>query len=226
MIVLLPPSEGKSSEPGKGMFGDLYPELLGDTQPVLKHLRGLKGVEISKCIGVKQPDKAKEWQKTNLAVAKAGCIPALERYTGVVYQYLDYGSLTAKRRAASRLVTVSGLFGAIKGGMKIPEYKLPMNPWLVKYWKPINSERVAGWAKKGAVLSLLSQSYAKALDLEGVLTVDFKVQGGKKSAGHFGKAIKGRFVRFLIENDVTNAKDFGGFTEEGYRFNGSDFVQD
>lgn len=225
MIVLLPPSEGKSADAGNGSFGDLHPDLLKDALPVLKHLRSLKGAELGKFLGIKQPDKAAESQKKNLTIAKAGCLPALERYTGVVYGHLDYASLKAKKRAASRLVIVSALFGAIPGGAHIPDYKLSMNPWLVKYWKPINTVRIAALAKNGPVLSILSQSYAKALDIDGLIQVDFKVQGGKKSAGHFGKAIKGRFVRFLIENDIKRVGDFDGFTEEGYRFNGTDFVQ-
>ena len=225
MIVLLPPSEGKSADAGTGVFGEVEPELLKDTKSVLKHLRGLKGADVGKFLGVKQTDKAAEWLKRDLAIAKAGCLPAVDRYSGVVYDHIDFSTIKSKKRAASRVVIVSGMFGAISGNAQIPEYKLPMNPWLTKYWKPINTERIAAIAKKKKVLSLLSQSYAKALEFDGLIHVDFKVQGGKKSAGHFGKAIKGRFVRFLLENNVKTVDDFDGFTEEGYQFDGTDFIQ-
>ena len=48
---------------------------------------------------------------------------------------------------------------------------------------------------------------------------------GQKAAGHFGKAIKGRFVRWILENKVKKVRDFANFTEDGYRFDGENFVQ-
>jgi len=84
---------------------------------------------------------------------------------------------------------------------------------------------LAAAAGRRPVLSLLPQAYAKAVDLNGAINVDFRVQGGRKAAGHSGKAIKGKFVRFLIENDIVSAKDFGEFREEGFRFDGTNFVQ-
>lgn len=226
MIVLLPPSEGKSDVLGAAGFQELNPELYGDSQGVLKHLRALPEGDVGKFLGVKNPEKALAWRKRDLAIAKAGCVPALERYTGVVFTYLDYATLKAKKRACARLHVVSGLFGVISGATPIPGYKMPMNPWLARYWVEKNTARIGAIAKGGPVVSLLSQSYAKAHGYEGAAHVDFKVQGGKKSAGHFGKAIKGRFVRFLIENNVKSQKDFDGFTEEGFRFDGENFVQD
>ncbi|MFP6581345.1 MAG: peroxide stress protein YaaA [Candidatus Hydrogenedentota bacterium] len=226
MIVLLPPSEGKSDVAGTRAFKKWNPGLYGDSQGVLKHLRALPEGDVGKFVGVKNAEKALAWRKRNLAIAKAGCVPALERYTGVVFTHLDYATLKAKKRACTRLYVVSGLFGVISGATRIPEYKMPMNSWLARYWMKKNTARIGVIAKGGPVVSLLSQSYAKAHGYEAAVHVDFKVQGGKKSAGHFGKAIKGRFVRFLIENDVKSLKDFDGFTEEGFRFDGENFVQD
>lgn len=226
MIVLLPPSEGKSASPGKGKFQKLHPDLFADAGPVLKHLAKLPKSKVGAFVGVKVPEKALDARAKDLSIGDAGCVPALERYTGVVYVHLDYASLNAKKRACSRLYIVSGLLGVISGGTSIPDYKLPINPWLAKYWRETNTERIRAAAKKKPVISLLSQSYTKAHGFEGAVHVDFKVQGGKKSAGHFGKAIKGRFVRFLIENDVKKIADFDGFTEDGFHFDGTDFVQD
>ena len=225
MLILLPPSEGKLSDAGRGVFGDLNPKLVQGVKPVLKHLRSLDGDAVGKFYGVKKAEKAQEAHRLNLGVLKHGGVRALERYTGVVYQHLEYATLRAKRQADRRVLVVSGMFGLIDGGCRIPNYKLPMNAWLARYWVETNTRRLDELSGKRKVVSLLPQSHAKALSLDGVMHVQFKVAGGKKLAGHFGKAIKGRFVRFLLENNVTSVKDFGDFREDEFRFDGTDFIQ-
>ena len=225
MIILLPPSEGKSDEVGQGSFTELHPNYTGDLKPVLKHLKSLKGDAVGKFIGVKDAQKAGAFHKGNLSILKNGSLPALERYTGVVYSHIEYSSLRAKKRAENQIQIVSGMFGLISGGTAIPEYKLPLNTWLRNYWLPINTERLASLNQKGPIISLLPQSYAKAVHSDETLHVDFKLGGGKKLAGHFGKAIKGKFVRFLIDNDIQSVKDFSEFSEDGFSFDGEHFIQ-
>lgn len=225
MLILLPPSEGKSTDRGAGRTRDASPDLIADAEKVLNHAKRLKAADRAKFYGAKDAAKSAAIHKLNLAAPDAPCMKALERYAGVVYQHLDYANLSRKRDAEKRIWIVSGLWGLISGGACIPEYKLPMNKWLADYWRPINRERLERAAKGKPVLNLLSQAYAKAIDYDNLLTVDFKVEGGKKSAGHFGKAIKGRFVRYLIDNRITTPEDFAGFNEEGYTFDGENFIR-
>jgi hypothetical protein len=100
-----------------------------------------------------------------------------------------------------------------------------MTPRLVQHWRERNSRRLAALAKGKPVLNLLSQTYARAVDYPALITVDFRVAGGQKAAGHFGKAIKGRFVRWVLENSIKDPADFAVFTLDGYRFDGKNFVQ-
>ena len=57
------------------------------------------------------------------------------------------------------------------------------------------------------------------------ISVDFIfLKGGKKMpSGHQGKYIKGRFVRWLIENNILTPSDFINFKEDGYSFDGTNF---
>lgn len=226
MYVLLPPSEGKSGEPGKTNFRAACPELVQDTLPVLEYLAALTPAARRKVYGVSTAEKAAAAHARNLEALDAPGIPAIRRYTGVVYGHIDYPTLRRKSVARKRLLVVSALFGLIDGDTPIPDYKLPINPWLARHWKPISHQRLAARAKGKPVLDLLSQSYNGALEYPLLITVDFRVQGGKKAAGHFGKAIKGRFVRWLLENDIKKVGDFEDFREDGYRFDGANFVQD
>ncbi len=225
MYILLPPSEGKNDAPGVGSFATQHPELYQDTLPVLRHLKRLKAAERPRFYGVSDATKAKPVHQMNLAAGEAPVLPAVDRYSGVVYDHIGLDSIPDVKNAPSRLLVVSGLFGLIRGTDGLPKYKQPINPWLTRYWKPINSGRLDAIAQGEPVLDLLSQSYQKAVDYPHRIVVDFRVDGGKKAAGHFGKAIKGRFVRFLLENEITKPADFVKFTEEGYHFDGENFIQ-
>lgn len=226
MYILLPPSEGKSDAPGKLPFAEAHPEWSVNCAPVLARLATLRPAEQRKWYGVSSDEKAASAHARNLAALEAGGLPALERYTGVVYAHIDYCTLRKKAAARKRILVVSALFGLIDGGTAIPDYKLPVNPWCANYWKPLNSERLHAVATGKPVLDLLSQSYRKALAYPALVTVDFRTQGGKKAAGHFGKAIKGRFVRWILENNIRKVTEFVDFREDGYRFDGTNFVQD
>ena len=45
-------------------------------------------------------------------------------------------------------------------------------------------------------------------------------------AGHQGKHIKGRFIRWLIEENITAPKDFKDFNEDGYKWTGEIFLKE
>ena len=225
-IILIPPSEGKSSSAGSGpAFRELFPALAKDTEPVLKYLRKLRKAEIPAFYGVSSPEKAAQAHALNLSVLERPGIPAIERYTGVVYKYIDFATLAQRRHALTHLYIVSALFGLIPAAQPIPDYKLPMNPWLAKYWRDINTRRLADAAMGRPVLSLLPAVHAKAIAYTPLHTVDFKLAGGKKSAGHFGKAIKGRLVRYLMERKADDLAVLKDFAEDGYRFDGANFIQ-
>jgi len=223
MIILLPPSEAKLADGGDDTFQNHHEDLVPDTKKVLTYIKKLKVAEQHKIYKMKDKAKVKAAHQANLSALTSPAMPALQRYTGVVYQYIDYESLKQKRAAQKRLYVVSALFGLINGGTHIPNYKLGMTPWLAKHWRDINVQRFEA-LKKQPVLSLLSGDFQKALPID-VDFVDFRVQAGKKAAGHFGKAIKGRFARFLIENKITHKKDFAAFTEDNYKFDGTNFIQ-
>ena len=139
MLILLPPSEGKAQAGGDLAFAECHPELLAETKAVLKHVNSLSADARMKFFALKTKEKATACHALNQSALKAPVLPAVERYTGVVYQHLDYRTLKKKRAAEKRIFVVSGLFGVTGGGTKIPPYKMPINPWLIRYWKEINT---------------------------------------------------------------------------------------
>lgn len=227
LLILLPPSEGKSTLPGTGpTFAQSCPEFAADTEALVKRLRRLPKKAHAATYGVSTPEKAAAAHALNLVAPEAPGSPAIARYTGVVYDFLDYPTLSvaARTRADTSIFIVSALFGLIPATASIPNYKLPMSASLATQWRAINTQRLQNFAHGRTVISLLPGAHAKALAGE-VLPIDFRLEGGKKSAGHFGKAIKGRFVRFLIDGNVQSVEEFHRFREDDYRFDGSNFLK-
>jgi cytoplasmic iron level regulating protein YaaA (DUF328/UPF0246 family) len=216
LFILLPPSEGKSPLGGRTTFVRSAPTLAPDTAAVVTQLQALTPAEQLAWYGVSTPEKAAAAHALNLAALTAPARPAMQRYTGVVYDHIGFDTLTAPKADAKRLLIVSALFGLIPATTAIPDYKLPLRAGLATPWRPINTARLAQWTKKNPVLSLLPQTHARAVAIPHAFHVDFRLDGGGKLAGHFGKAIKGRFVRWLLENEVHSPKDFGAFKEDGY----------
>ena len=129
MIVLLPPSETKR------VGGDGPPLRLGGTQlPELGPLRDALVDELvelagdqSACrraLGISASQDAEI--ERNAALRSAATLPAISRYTGVLYDALDIGSLrgASAARARARLAVGSALFGLLRADDPVPAYRL------------------------------------------------------------------------------------------------------
>ena len=141
-------------------------------------------------------------------------LPALHRYTGVLYDALDAGSLrgAAAARAAARLVVGSALFGLVRATDPVPAYRLsagsalPDRPTLAARWRPLLDPVLAALAAEETVVDLRSGSYAALGRVPGAVTVNVLAQrpdGSRAVVSHFNKAHKGRLARALA---VTRAE--------------------
>lgn len=216
-IILIPPSEGKAeggnSDPLKSVSGiteDLI-EAIKEADP--KKLYGLKEKALEKAITV------------NKEILSSKTMPAIERYTGVVYDAIEYQTLKNKSDFNSRVLIVSGLFGLVRPTDLIPNYRLKIDKLkAAKLWLNSNSKKL----EDKFVIDLLPQAHKKAVKYKNGIAVEFvlKKAGKKMPAGHQGKHIKGRFVRWLIENNVTDPERFKDFKEEGYKWTSEVFLKE
>ena len=216
-VILIPPSEGKADggngKPLKtvsGVAADLI-EAIKEADP--KKLYGLKEKALEKAMAA------------NKDVLSSKTMPAIERYTGVVYDAVDYQTLQSKSDFDEKVLIISGLFGLVRPTDLIPNYRLKIDKLkAAKLWLNSNSEKL----KDTFVIDLLPQAHKKAVKYENGIEVEFvlKKAGKKMPAGHQGKHIKGRFVRWLIENDINDPKQFNSFKEEGYKWTGEIFLKE
>jgi cytoplasmic iron level regulating protein YaaA (DUF328/UPF0246 family) len=142
----------------------------------------------------------------NAALWTSATLPALRRYTGVLYDALDVGSMTRaqRTRAGHRLAVGSARFGLVRAEDPNPAYRLsagsalPGLPTLRALWRPTLSPVLAGL--HGLVVDLRSGSYAALAPVPGAVTVEVlseRPDGVRSVVSHFNKAHKGRLARLL-----------------------------
>ena len=210
MILLIPPSEGKVSG---GKFPPIT--LSVEQQHMYNALCSYNG-NLAKLLGVQ--GKALEHAKlVNAHILQAPTLPAIQRYSGVVYQALSYETLTSEAKAYvdNHIKIVSGLFGLLNATDRIPEYKLKIEKLGADaFYKPIIGKAL----KDDFVIDLLAQAQRKAVYYKNGVRVEFIIRknGEKKPAGHAGKTIKGKFIRWLCENQVTDIDRLIEFREDGF----------
>jgi uncharacterized protein len=144
----------------------------------------------------------------NAMLRSAATLPAVSRYTGVLYDALDVESLrgAAAGRARTRLAISSALFGLLRADDPVPAYrlsatsKLPGQPSLAARWRPLLEPVLAELAANELVVDLRSGSYAALGRLPGAVRVDVVAEhadGRRTVVSHFNKAHKGRIARAL-----------------------------
>ncbi|MGH3738563.1 MAG: YaaA family protein [Micromonosporaceae bacterium] len=205
MLVLLPPSETKA-DGGDGPPLDLdalsYPELTPTRRRLVDALVAVaEDVPASlKALGLTERQTAEV--ERNRMLPKAPTLPALLRYTGVLYDALDVGAMSRaeRRRAEARLAVGSALFGVVRGADPVPAYRLSggtvlpgLDP-LRTLWRPVLGPALAD---TGLLIDLRSAAYAQLGAPEHAVTVRV-VDGERRIAvSHFNKAHKGRLARML-----------------------------
>jgi len=209
VLVLLPPSETKAAG-GEGAPLDLAaltaPELTGVRTEIAESLVKLADdVPAARAALGLSPRQDAEIAR-NAELWTSPTRPAIERYTGVLYDALDVRTMTRAQRARAgrRLAVGSALFGLVHAEDPIPAYRLsagsalPGLPTLRAMWKPTLSP-VLG-AVDELVVDLRSGSYAALAPVPGAVTIEVlseRPDGSRSVVSHFNKAHKGRVARLL-----------------------------
>jgi len=220
MLVLLPPSETKrdGGEPHSAL--DLaalsFPSLTPHRRATLAALRVLsRNLALSTtALGLSAGQRFEI--DRNRSIATSPTMPAIERFTGVLFDGLEVDSLPDPARAwvGEHVVIHSALFGLLRADDRIPAYrlshdsKLPELP-LRKHWAADVSRALAD--ETGLILDLRSESYAKLGPLPDganrrfLRVVTEGADGRKRALNHFNKKGKGEFVRALAEAGIDHA---------------------
>jgi uncharacterized protein len=219
-ILLLPPSEGKAedgvaSRPWTAKLGVFGVALETPRTQIIAQLRKEKG-GAQKLLGVSGAHLTRA-QSSNMQLVGASCLPAWQRYTGVVWDHLDLASLTATQRNAftKRIIVPSGLLGLVRADDLIPDYRLKMGARLApfgtmsKFWNEAITDALVAVVKKKVVVDLLPNEHRAAINwdlLDNVVRIDLVSHSGAVVGGHNAKAAKGLLARHLLVSTNTDMR--------------------
>jgi uncharacterized protein len=209
VLVLLPPSETKA-EGGNGPSLDLtalsFPELEPVRGKLVSALIDLASDVPASLAALGLSERQSGEVARNAALRSSPTMPALSRYTGVLYDALDVAGMkpAERKRASGRLAVASALFGLVRADDPVPAYRLSASSALPgvgplgALWRPALEPVLA--RIEGLVVDMRSGPYAGLARIPGAITVKVvsEEQGGRRLAvTHFNKAHKGKLARAL-----------------------------
>lgn len=200
MLILLPPSEGKTA-PASGdpvELGSLAFPALNKTRErlldVLSRLtfpRALRYLDIGPGL---EPEA-----RRNLTLRTAPAAPASTVYTGVLYEHLGPFE-------ADNVLIASGLWGFVRAGDRIPAYRLsigatlPRIPNLAALWRdPLRR----AMPDEGLIVDLRSGGYVNAYKPKHATVVGVRAFHQGKTVSHMVKATRGDVARILLDHEPT-----------------------
>lgn len=211
MLLILPPSETKSSG---GSFDPLdlaalsFPPLNTRRRSLISAVRHLANDPESAMKALGLGPKLRSEVERNRTLSSSPTMPALERYTGVLFDALNAGEFTDKQRefAAAHVMVHSALFGLVGAGDRIPAYRLSHDSRisehpLKKHWAGAIQEVLDGSGE--LILDLRSEAYVALGPAPAERSMFLRVvsegsDGRRRALNHFNKKGKGEFVRSFI----------------------------
>ncbi|WP_439694395.1 YaaA family protein [Curtobacterium sp. SP.BCo] len=239
LTVLLPPSETKREGGDPERTLDLralsFPELAAERAAVITAARSVSSEEASARTALKLGPKSIEERFRNLALETSGTMPAIDRYTGVLYDPLGTldADAAARRWWFDHVVVQSAMFGPIGGGDPVPAYRLSHDSRLGTvrlgaHWAGPSERVLAARAADGLVLDLRSEGYRQLGPVSSAVVprvVSVDGDGRRKALNHWNKTAKGRLVALLARTDaqVVSEDDLLAWASaHGVRFERSD----
>jgi len=217
VLILLPPSETKRVGGEAGTKLDYarlrFPELKAQRRTTVAVVRDL-GRDVNASVAALKLGPTQHGEVAhNRAITRSATMPAVDRYTGVVFDALDAPSLTTSAREylAAHVVIHSAILGPIGALDPIPAYRLSHDPSLPglrlkAFWSEAVSEALA--KHPGFILDARSEGYAAlgpapAGDRSRFLRVVTVAAGGRRRAlNHFNKHAKGALVRHMAQSQI------------------------
>jgi cytoplasmic iron level regulating protein YaaA (DUF328/UPF0246 family) len=224
MKILLAPSETKISG-GTHLFKLntlLFESLLPYRTKLLHQYINIlqKGdLEIlSKMFGLK---KESDIHKNIRDIIHEPAMKAIERYTGVAFDYLSYTELDhhAQHYIDDHVILCSNLFGFLRADDLIPEYRLKQGETIgeikvEKFYHEHGSNLMEEYLKNEEILDLRAGFYDKFYKPAKPYTSLKFIKDGKV-VSHWAKAYRGIVLREIAKSGVESIDDFMKLPIEG-----------
>ena len=224
MKILLAPSETKKSggtenfDIGSLFFGTLTPLRTDLLHRYINILQKEDMQELSKMFGLKKESDILSHKKD---IMNELTMKAIERYTGVAFEYLDYPHLNKKAQAYvdTHVILFSNLFGPIRACDMIPEYRLKQGAAIgeiktEKFYHEQSAALMEDYLVDEEILDLRAGFYDKFYKPQKTYTTLKFIKEGKV-VSHWAKAYRGIVLREIAKSGVETIEAFMKLPVEG-----------
>ena len=218
MKILLAPSETKK-EGGEAKFNLealMFSQQLTTTRAKLfteyNNIVVNNNLEqLRKMFGLKKEADILKYAKD---ISASPTLKAIQRYTGVAFDHLEYKNLEkeAQEYIDKNVVLFSNLFGAIKANDQIPLYRLKqgertgeLNP--ANIYKTALKEPLDSYLENEDILDIRAGFYDKLYKPSKKYTTLKFLKNGKV-VSHWAKAYRGIVLKQIAQNQIENITDF------------------
>lgn len=224
MKILLAPSETKRSggessfDPNSLLFEALRPHRTKLLHAYTNVIQRGDMQNLSKMFGIKKEADILKYKKD---IIHELTMKAIERYTGVAFEYLKYETLEASEQAYidDNVILFSNLFGPIRASDLIPEYKLKQGEAVndikvEKFYHEHSADLMEVYLKDDEILDLRAGFYDKFYKPSKSYTTLKFIKDGKV-VSHWAKAYRGIVLREIAKAGIDSIEDFMKLPIEG-----------
>ncbi len=226
MKILLAPSETKLRG-GQGHFdisSIIFKEISQEREKLINMYKELlKNGETDEIFGLKKPQDITYYQTQT--ITDQPTLKAIQRYTGVAFDYLDYPSLPVKAKSYldNNLLIFSNLFGILQASDQIPDYRLQQGKSIQeiktdKYYNPIIKEPLDTLLDNEDILDIRAGYYDKFYKPSRPYTTLKFLKDGKV-VSHWAKAYRGTVLRAIAIANIDTINDFIAMPITGLEIN-------
>ena len=217
MKILLAPSETKKSGGEEAfhlenlLFEALLPQRTKLLHTYINILQQGDMTVLSKMFGLK---KEADILANKKDIIHEPTMKAIERYTGVAFDHLDYAALNEKEQAYidSHVIVFSNLFGPLRASDLIPEYRLKQGEAVgeikvEKFYHEHAANLMEAYLADDEILDLRAGFYDKFYKpVKPYTTLKFIKEG--KVVSHWAKAYRGIVLREIAKAGVETLEEF------------------
>ena len=167
--------------------------------------------ELQELFGVK---KESEIQKYKVDIYNSPVKKAIERYSGVAFDYIDYSNLDkgAQEYIDENLLIFSNLFGVLRAKDLIPIYKLKQGSTInkekiEKFYNTILKEPLDRYLESEDILDIRAGYYDKFYKPNKPYTTLKFLKNGKV-VSHWAKAYRGMALKYAAINQIDSIDKF------------------
>ncbi|WP_369309909.1 peroxide stress protein YaaA [Providencia rettgeri] len=243
MLITISPAKTLDYESPLATAQFSQPELLAESQKLIKECRKLTPAEIASLMKIS--DKLAGLNAARFAEWHADFTPdnarqAILAFKGDVYTGMQAETFSAEdfEFAQSHLRILSGLYGVLRPLDLMQPYRLEMGialkntrgKNLYEFWGDIITKQLnqaLAQQKDPVLVNLASDEYFKSvntkkLDGQIIKPVFLDEKNGKyKVISFYAKKARGLMSRFIIQNKLTKTEQLSDFNLEGYQFDES-----